>query len=378
MQTYGAPVTMAARPYGSPAVMSFGAQPQALGSVTGGAPIATTSMRSYKAPAAPVATAQPMTTYSAPVTYGAAPQPMTTYAAPSTVSYAQPVTRSAPVTYSAPTTYSAPMAYRAPEVVTTMPAVQAVVAQEVVVGGQLVEEVVTVGPAEVEVPMLQIYGLKFSPNIAPMLYLLEEVGVPVEFVEVNIMKGEQMTEDFKRMNPMHSVPTIKDGDFTMWETGAILRYICNKYQLEQWYPSDPMVRALCDMMMDFRQTAWSKVVPEIFFYPAVGFGAPKTAEEQAEGLKKFETEIWASMQLVMQMMGGGPFVGGAQPNIADLMFLGHLVGIFAKAPDSPIFQVPGVLDYLMVSKEAMARCWGNTFGVMEAFWPTMPAGDQEN
>ena len=49
------------------------------------------------------------------------------------------------------------------------------------------------------------------------------------------MEGANKTPEFLKMNPMHCIPAMDDDGFTMWESKAILRYICNKHKLEQWY-----------------------------------------------------------------------------------------------------------------------------------------------
>ena len=57
---------------------------------------------------------------------------------------------------------------------------------------------------------------------------------------------------FLQINPIHSIPTIVDDGFALWESRAILRYLCNKYAPDSTlYPKEPQKRAIVDRWLDF-------------------------------------------------------------------------------------------------------------------------------
>ncbi|MEA5535418.1 glutathione S-transferase family protein [Crocosphaera sp. XPORK-15E] len=76
--------------------------------------------------------------------------------------------------------------------------------------------------------MLKLYGGKISRATIVQWYL-EELGVPYEFVLLDMQAGEHRQPEFLAINPMGKVPAIVDGDFTLWESGAILLYLAEKY-----------------------------------------------------------------------------------------------------------------------------------------------------
>lgn len=76
--------------------------------------------------------------------------------------------------------------------------------------------------------MLKLYGGQRS-RASIVQWYLEELGVPYEFVLLDMQAGEHQKPDFLAINPMGKVPAIVDGDFQLWESGAILLYLAEKY-----------------------------------------------------------------------------------------------------------------------------------------------------
>lgn len=76
--------------------------------------------------------------------------------------------------------------------------------------------------------MLKLYGGARS-RASIVQWYLEELGVPYEFVLLDMQAGEHRQPDYLSINPMGKVPAIVDGDFQLWESGAIVFYLAQKY-----------------------------------------------------------------------------------------------------------------------------------------------------
>mmetsp|Transcript_900 Transcript_900/g.2241 ORF Transcript_900/g.2241 Transcript_900/m.2241 type:complete len:180 (+) Transcript_900:273-812(+) len=169
-----------------------------------------------------------------------------------------------------------------------------------------------------------------------------------------------------QMNPMHAIPVLKDGDFTMWESKSILRYIANKHNLEAWYPTDPQKRAHVDLALDFCNNNFQNVIGPKVVYPIVGIVSPLSEAEAAEVEKQWKEDVMPSFEHILRR-SGGPLFGGSRPNIADLAFLGHLVTVFGKAPDSFVCKTEAISSYFAAVKAALPK-YADAFGPSEAFF----------
>lgn len=76
--------------------------------------------------------------------------------------------------------------------------------------------------------MLKLYGGTFS-RASIVQWYLEELEVPYEFVLLDMKAGEHRQPEYLAINPIGKVPAIVDGDFQLWESGAILLYLAEKY-----------------------------------------------------------------------------------------------------------------------------------------------------
>jgi glutathione S-transferase len=76
--------------------------------------------------------------------------------------------------------------------------------------------------------MLKLYGGARS-RASIVQWYLEELEVPYEFILLDMQAGEHRQPEYLAINPTGKVPAIVDGDFQLWESGAILFYLAHKY-----------------------------------------------------------------------------------------------------------------------------------------------------
>ena len=67
-----------------------------------------------------------------------------------------------------------------------------------------------------------------TPNGKKISIMLEEIGFEYSVTKININKDEQFNPEFRKISPFSKIPVIKDGDISIFESGAILIYLGEK------------------------------------------------------------------------------------------------------------------------------------------------------
>jgi len=91
--------------------------------------------------------------------------------------------------------------------------------------------------------MIDVYS-SATPNGYKVTVMLEELGADYTLHPINLSAGEQKTPEFLAMNPNGRIPVIVDrsnNDFTVFESGAIMIYLAEKFG--QLYPEEPETRS---------------------------------------------------------------------------------------------------------------------------------------
>lgn len=70
-----------------------------------------------------------------------------------------------------------------------------------------------------------LYYADLSAASRGTLLLVKALGIDVELNPINMAVGEHMTPEYLKINPFHTVPTLKDGDFVLWDSHAINIYL---------------------------------------------------------------------------------------------------------------------------------------------------------
>jgi len=105
---------------------------------------------------------------------------------------------------------------------------------------------------------MKLYYHPKSPNGTAVLAVARELGIALDLQEVNLPGGEQKQPAFLRINPNGKVPALKDGDFVLWESGAIMQYLAAQKPGNSLWPADDRVRADITRWQLWRLGEWGR------------------------------------------------------------------------------------------------------------------------
>jgi glutathione S-transferase len=160
---------------------------------------------------------------------------------------------------------------------------------------------------------MKLYYHPFSQHARRVRVLCHELGLAPELALVAIDKGEHMSPQFLQLNPAHAVPLLDDAGWVLAESHAIMRYLCQRYGGERFYPTDTARRAEVDQWLDWTHCRLNPPVQTLAIQlmsrgdkadPAVVKAA---REEAAQALQVLEAGL---------KLGRG--VGGQQISVADI------------------------------------------------------------
>jgi glutathione S-transferase len=169
--------------------------------------------------------------------------------------------------------------------------------------------------------MYRLYGF-FTQNSMKTLYVLEELGIDFEFHFVNLMKGEQMSDEFRQKTPVGKVPLLEHNGEYLFESGAICRYVAN-VENSSLYPQDKLQRARVDQWLDYFSVHlghwlttlyWEKIIK-------VKAGLGETNEVNCKKALKF---AHPQMTMVHDLLGHSNWLANDSMSIADLFAFAYI------------------------------------------------------
>jgi glutathione S-transferase len=113
--------------------------------------------------------------------------------------------------------------------------------------------------------MMKLYNANLSPNALRVRAVVNELGIPVEIVDVDLRKGENKTPAYLALNPNGKVPVLVDGDFVLWESRAIDAYLAATKPESGLYPTDLRKRALVDQWSYWQAVHLAPAIQRVVF-----------------------------------------------------------------------------------------------------------------
>lgn len=119
---------------------------------------------------------------------------------------------------------------------------------------------------------MKFYDCTTAPSPRRVRILMAEKGIEIDTVQVDLMSGEQLTEEFLKINPLGQVPVLELDDGTrLAQVMAICRYLEEIYPDNPLFGRDPVERAKVDAINDQLQANGMVAVMEAFRNATPGF-----------------------------------------------------------------------------------------------------------
>ena len=208
---------------------------------------------------------------------------------------------------------------------------------------------------------MTLHVLKPSVNNLTVRIFVRAAGLECEEVDV---WGATQTPEFLAKNPAHLTPMLEHAGLprtTLWESCAIMAYLCNTHGLEQFYPSDPGKRAMIDSANFYLIGTLYPLLARAT-YPTLNFPQypGEVGSSKADDAAKAEAQQAAEAALAEPLdvyraffLDGKRFIGGDHPSIADIRLAATLEFLAAIDYDMP--------DWTREFMDAMAAELGDAY-----------------
>ncbi|HWL33904.1 MAG TPA: glutathione S-transferase family protein [Gaiellaceae bacterium] len=183
--------------------------------------------------------------------------------------------------------------------------------------------------------------LKPSVNNLTVRIFVRAAGL--EFDELDVW-GKKGTPEFLAKDPADLTPLLEEEGLpkgALWESCAIMQYLCNKHGLDRFYPTDPGERAMVDSAMFYLIGTFYPLLARAT-YPTLGFGqypgevgtSDADDDAKARAAKDAEAALAGPLEVYRTFfLADRPFIGGDGPSIADMRLAATLE--FLRAVDYP-------------------------------------------
>jgi len=169
--------------------------------------------------------------------------------------------------------------------------------------------------------MLKVYGSELSAPANRVRFTANAVGLDHEFIHVNLREGEHRKAEFLKINPIGKVPAIDDDGFTMFESGAICKYICRK-KPSNIYPEDIKQRSLIDQWSEFAVLHVLASVGRLLFNRV--FAPMINIDVDERSIKDGLDFLDRYLPLIEQRLSESEFIAGDQFSLADITLISSL------------------------------------------------------
>jgi len=182
---------------------------------------------------------------------------------------------------------------------------------------------------------IKVHGLPFSSCTARVLACLNEKQIEYELIPVNVQGGDHKQPQYLSLNPFGLIPALQDGDLTLFESRAIIKYLAKKYNgqgspnlLGSTVEEEAVVEQWCDVEAHHFNPPCYAIVSQIIINPLKG----GTTDEAV--VASNEEKLSKVLDVYEEWLSKSKYLAGDWFSLADLQhmpFLHYLMNDVGKA-----------------------------------------------
>jgi len=189
---------------------------------------------------------------------------------------------------------------------------------------------------------VKIYWIKAQAPLR-VLALAKHLGIDAEFVEIDLMAGGLRKPEYAALNPNMKAPTLVDGEHVLWESSAIMAYLCIKAGSDMWPAHNPAEQVDVLRWLSWNDGHWSVAVAPFYFEYIVkttfGMGPPNEELLQAS-VADFEKFA----KVLNGHLSGRTYVACGRLTIADFQLAS--MATYWRDSAMPMAQFPNIVRWI--------------------------------
>ncbi|CAO1403711.1 unnamed protein product [Diamesa tonsa] len=169
---------------------------------------------------------------------------------------------------------------------------------------------------------LVLYHAPFSPFSRSVLLLIRYLKIDVDIKVLNLMEKEQFDPEFVKINPQHTVPTINDNGFSLWESRAILTYLMES-RAPLTMPTSPKEKAVLNQRLYYELGVLTQKLTTIF--------SPIFTGVTTEISEKAITDLYDVFTVIdtYYFDNGNEWIAGESITVADFAYVATISTLLA-------------------------------------------------
>ncbi|XP_068892693.1 glutathione S-transferase 1-like [Tenebrio molitor] len=171
-----------------------------------------------------------------------------------------------------------------------------------------------------------LYMIRYSQPVRATLMTIRAIDLDVELKEVNLIEKKQLSSDYTKLNPQHTVPTLVEEDgFTLWDSHAIMAYLVEKYgKDDSLYPKDLRKRAIINQRLHFENGILFPYTMAVI-RPIIYEGEKTVPRDKADKVRE-------AYSFLEKFLEGKNWVAGDAVSVADFSIISSITTMDVVVP----------------------------------------------